>query len=371
MAPWIMTVRGKKHLPTAATERIRSPLCAPKWRSSAADRPAFCCPISCTATASTASCWSGRPAPTCWSGFAPACSRPARLRCCARSGSARGWIAKGIRTTARAIAWEGRPRFFIDTKKYTGKPMMAYGQTAITEDLYAARDAADGKIVDEAADVRLHELTSDRPYVTYEKDGARMRVDCDYIAGCDGYHGVSRTAIPADVLKTYEKSYPFGWLGIMSETPPYPDICYCYHSRGFALASHAQSDAQPLLHPVRPRRPNWTTGRTSASGRNLRRAARRTWRTASSPGRRSKNPSRRCAASSPSRCATAAVPRRRRRPHRAADRREGAQPRGVGRVLSVARADRSLPQRQKALSRLAIPIWRCAGFGRPRACRGG
>jgi p-hydroxybenzoate 3-monooxygenase len=135
------------------------------------------------------------------------------------------------------IAWESRPRFLIDTRKYTGKPMMAYGQTAITEDLFAARDATGGKIVDEAADVQLHELTSSRPYVTYEKDGALVRIDCDYVAGCDGYHGVSRTAIPLDVLKTYEKSYPFGWLGIMSQTPPYPDICYCYHSRGFALAS--------------------------------------------------------------------------------------------------------------------------------------
>ena len=135
------------------------------------------------------------------------------------------------------IAWEGRPRFLIDTKKYTGKPMMAYGQTAITEDLFAARDAAGGKIVDEAADVRLHELTSDRPSVTYEKGGEQVCVDCDYVAGCDGYHGVSRPSIPADVMKTYEKGYPFGWLGIMSETPPYPDICYCYHSRGFALAS--------------------------------------------------------------------------------------------------------------------------------------
>ena len=135
------------------------------------------------------------------------------------------------------IAWEGRPRFLIDTKKYTGKPMMAYGQTNITEDLFAARDAAGGKIVDEAADVRLHDLTSDRPYVTYEKAGEQVRIDCDYVAGCDGYHGVSRPSIPADVLKTYEKGYPFGWLGIMSETPPYPDICYCYHSRGFALAS--------------------------------------------------------------------------------------------------------------------------------------
>jgi p-hydroxybenzoate 3-monooxygenase len=135
------------------------------------------------------------------------------------------------------IAWEDRPRLLIDTKKYTGKPMMAYGQTAITEDLFAARDAAGGKVIDEADNVRLHELNSDRPYVTYEKEGVVQRVDCDYVAGCDGYHGVSRISIPASALQTYEKSYPFGWLGIMSETPPFPDICYCHHSRGFALAS--------------------------------------------------------------------------------------------------------------------------------------
>jgi p-hydroxybenzoate 3-monooxygenase len=136
-----------------------------------------------------------------------------------------------------AIAWEGRPRFFIDTKKYTGKQLMAYGQTSITEDLYVARDAAGGKVIDEAANVRLHELTSQRPFVTYDKNGAAQRIDCDYVAGCDGFHGVSRTSIPAAVLKTYEKGYPFGWLGIMSETPPFPDMVYCYHHRGFALAS--------------------------------------------------------------------------------------------------------------------------------------
>jgi p-hydroxybenzoate 3-monooxygenase len=136
-----------------------------------------------------------------------------------------------------AIAWEGRPRFFIDTKKYTGKQLMAYGQTSITEDLYAARDAAGGHVIDEAANVRLHDLTSQRPFVTYDKNGAAHRVDCDYVAGCDGFHGVSRTSIPAAVLKTYEKGYPFGWLGIMSETPPFPDMVYCYHHRGFALAS--------------------------------------------------------------------------------------------------------------------------------------
>ena len=136
-----------------------------------------------------------------------------------------------------AIAWEGRPHFLIDARKYTGRPMMAYGQTAITEDLYAALDAAGGTIIDEAGNVALHELASARPFVTYEKDGAQRRIDCDYIAGCDGSHGVSRTAIPAALVKTYEKGYPFGWLGMMSETPPFPEICYCHHSRGFALAS--------------------------------------------------------------------------------------------------------------------------------------
>jgi p-hydroxybenzoate 3-monooxygenase len=136
-----------------------------------------------------------------------------------------------------AIAWEGRERFFIDTKKFTGKIMMTYGQTALTEDLYAARDAAGGKVIDQAGNAQLHDLTSNRPYVTYEKDGTIHRVDCDIIAGCDGFHGVSRTAIPTTLIKTYEKGYPFGWLGIMSETPPFPEMVYCHHSRGFALAS--------------------------------------------------------------------------------------------------------------------------------------
>jgi p-hydroxybenzoate 3-monooxygenase len=136
-----------------------------------------------------------------------------------------------------AIAWAGRDRFFINTKKYTGRSMMAYGQTAITEDLYAARDAAGGQVIDEAANVTLHELLTERPFVTYNKSGAIHRIDCDYVAGCDGFHGVSRQSIPATVLRIFDRGYPFGWLGIMSRTPPFPDLCYCYHQRGFALAS--------------------------------------------------------------------------------------------------------------------------------------
>src|SRR5271170_354378 len=112
---------------------------------------------------------------------------------------------EGLPHDGVAIAWPGRQRFLIDTRKYTGKAMMAYGQTAITEDLYAARDAAGGTVIDEAADARLHDLTSGRPFVTYDKAGSQRRIDCDYVAGCDGSHGVSRLSIPVALTKTYEK----------------------------------------------------------------------------------------------------------------------------------------------------------------------
>ncbi len=136
-----------------------------------------------------------------------------------------------------AIVWAGHGRFFIDTRKYTGKRMMAYGQTAITEDLYAAREAAGGEILDEVDDVELHGLTGASPHVTFEREGRPERIDCDFIAGCDGKHGVSRPSMPAGLTKVYEKVYPFGWLGVMSETPPLEDLVYASHPRGFALAS--------------------------------------------------------------------------------------------------------------------------------------
>ena len=135
------------------------------------------------------------------------------------------------------IAWAGRRHLFIDTRKYAGRHMVAYGQTQITEDLYAARDAMEGVVIDEAEEVALHGVDTDAPWLTWRKDGREHRVDCDYIAGCDGFHGVSRQAIPPAVLRTFEKVYPFGWLGILSRTPPLDDIIYTAHDRGFALAS--------------------------------------------------------------------------------------------------------------------------------------
>jgi p-hydroxybenzoate 3-monooxygenase len=126
----------------------------------------------------------------------------------------------------------------IDLRRLVGHPVTVYGQTELTKDLYAALDTAGVSIVHEAEGVTLHDVTSDTPFVMYEADGAVVRVDADYIAGCDGFHGVSRTAIPADVLRTYERVYPFGWLGILSETPPIDhELIYAHHERGFALCS--------------------------------------------------------------------------------------------------------------------------------------
>ncbi len=136
-----------------------------------------------------------------------------------------------------AITWGGGRRLFLDIEKHTGRHFMAYGQTRIQEDLDNAVAAWGGTIVEEALDVEPHDVESNDPWVTYVKDGDQHRVDCDFVAGCDGSHGVSRTAIPRSVLHEFERVYPFGWLGILSETPPLPELIYCNSRRGFALAS--------------------------------------------------------------------------------------------------------------------------------------
>jgi len=136
-----------------------------------------------------------------------------------------------------AIAWGGRERVFLDTRHYAGRGMMAYGQTNITEDLYAARDHMGEPVIDQAEDVALHDIESSSPHVTWRKGDTTHRLDCEFIAGCDGFHGVSRQAIPGSARKEYEKVYPFGWLGVLSETPPLDELVYANHERGFALAS--------------------------------------------------------------------------------------------------------------------------------------
>ena len=135
------------------------------------------------------------------------------------------------------IAWDGG-MFHIDFKQLTGTPVVVYGQTEVTRDLYDAREAAGAQTIFQVDDVVIHDADGDRPHVTYTRAGQSHRIDCDFIAGCDGFHGISRQTIPLDVRREYEKTYPFGWLGVLSETPPVHDeLIYAKSDRGFALCS--------------------------------------------------------------------------------------------------------------------------------------
>jgi p-hydroxybenzoate 3-monooxygenase len=154
-----------------------------------------------------------------------------------RAGLGRRLDREGIRHDGSAIVWTGRSDFFIDCRRFVGRQFTTYGQTSIQEDLFNAADRRKAQLVCEALDVRPMEVAGDKPYVTYLKDGRKERVDCEFVAGCDGFHGVSRTVIAPSVLRTFEKVYPFGWLGVLSDTPPVPHLTYAHHPRGFALAS--------------------------------------------------------------------------------------------------------------------------------------
>jgi p-hydroxybenzoate 3-monooxygenase len=132
----------------------------------------------------------------------------------------------------------GGTRHRIDMHAATGKTMMIYGQTEVTRDLMDARRAVGLTTVYGAADVTPHDFDSDHPRVSYVKDGVTHEIACDFIAGCDGFHGVSRQSVPAAAIRTFERVYPFGWLGILSETPPVShELIYNNHERGFALCT--------------------------------------------------------------------------------------------------------------------------------------
>ena len=136
------------------------------------------------------------------------------------------------------IAHDGK-QSRVDLHKYSdGSSVVVYGQTELTRDLYEARDKMNGVVIHNAEDVQPHDLKSANPYVTYRNGDEVVRIDCDYVIGADGFHGVSRKSIPRDVLKEYEKVYPFGWLGVLSRTKPVsPELIYAKHERGFALCS--------------------------------------------------------------------------------------------------------------------------------------
>jgi p-hydroxybenzoate 3-monooxygenase len=145
---------------------------------------------------------------------------------------AEGLIHEGIE-----LAFSGR-RHRIDMKGATGKTVMIYGQTEVTLDLMEARKAAGLVTVYEAAHVKPLDFEGSSPRVTYVKDGVTHEIACDFIAGCDGFHGVSRASIKPPAIQEFERVYPFGWLGILSDTPPVSEeLIYSNHARGFALCT--------------------------------------------------------------------------------------------------------------------------------------
>ncbi|MCF3192029.1 4-hydroxybenzoate 3-monooxygenase [Pseudomonas bubulae] len=153
----------------------------------------------------------------------------------------------------------------IDLKGLTGgKTVMVYGQTEVTRDLMAAREAVGAQTLYSASNVQPHGMKTDAPYVTFDKDGESWRLDCDYIAGCDGFHGVARQSIPSDVLKIFERVYPFGWLGVLADTPPVNDeLVYARHERGFALCSQrsASRSRYYLQVPAEEKVEDWSDQR--------------------------------------------------------------------------------------------------------------
>ena len=156
----------------------------------------------------------------------------------AKAGVAERALTEGLPHDGIELLFAGQ-RHRIDLHGLSGgKRVTVYGQTEVTRDLMEARAAAGLTTVYEAGDVQLHDFDGSTPSVSYTQDGQRHTLACDFIAGCDGYHGISRQSVPADALRTYEKVYPFGWLGILADVPPVShELIYANTERGFALCS--------------------------------------------------------------------------------------------------------------------------------------
>ena len=267
------------------------------------------------------------------------------------------------------ISFKGEARH-IDFHKLIGKQVFIYDQKEVVTDLIAKRLADGGQIFFEVEDTSVHDFDGGKPKIRFKHHGKPQEIECDFIGGCDGFHGICRPSFPPGVLKDYDRVYPFGWLGILSESPP-PDheLIYCFHERGFALFSMRGPELSRLYVQVPPDEDieKWSDARiwdeleTRLGG--VRPLAARQDR---AEGHHADAQLRhRADAVGP------AVPRRRRRPHRAADRRQGHEPRHGRRARAVARDRGALQIRPRGSAGGLFARPASAASGRPSASPGG
>ena len=258
----------------------------------------------------------------------------------------------------------------IDFKALVGKRVTVYGQQEVVKDLVARRLSDGGPLLFEVDSVSVHDIAGPRPKIKFTHGGKAQEIDCDFIAGCDGFHGISRPSIPDGVLTVFERDYPFGWLGILSESaPPADELIYSYTERGFALYAMRSMSLARLYLQCDPDEPieNWPDARIwdelhkrlggDAQARTRHDAAKGHHVHAQLRGRAD--------------AARAAVPRRRQRAYRAADRRQGHEPGIRRRGISFARARCLLQEEAERPVGRVIPPRVCAACGRRSASPGG
>ena len=216
-------------------------------------------------------CSSSAAASTCSAASAPACSSRCTVDLLDQLGVGARMHAEGLPHDGVELCFNGQ-RHRIDLHGLTGKRVMVYGQTEVTRDLMQAREASGRSTVYEADDVSVHDfIDGNRPSVRYRQGGTVHTIECDFIAGCDGFHGVCRASVPNERITLHEKVYPFGWLGLLADVPPRVARADLPQPRArLRPVQHAQPHAQPLLRAVLARR----QGRTMVRRRVLERAAR-------------------------------------------------------------------------------------------------
>jgi p-hydroxybenzoate 3-monooxygenase len=159
--------------------------------------------------------------------------------------------AEGLVHHGIELRFQGKGHRIAMSELTDGRTITIYGQNRVVEDLVAARRSAGGPLLYEVSDVSLHDLAGERPTIRYVHEGREETLECDFVAGCDGFHGVSRASIPAGVLTEYERVYPFGWLGILAQVAPSTEeLVYAYHERGFALHSLRSAEVSRLYIQV-------------------------------------------------------------------------------------------------------------------------